>query len=216
MSSTPHLDDKSQDVTTSHTADHDVNSGPPQQLQHHMGMPGFPPGFNPAMLAAYPQMMQAGYFNPAMMAFHQQMQMYGMAQGGMPLQPMPAKEASITVQEGTPIFQANSNGRTREPFPEKLYRMMMEAEMNDQTEIITFSGKGDTLVIMDKQRLQEEILPRYFKHAHWPSFQRQLYMYGFEKEPMGLEIYKHEGFVKGKPVRMRPSLQHSQQYYSTT
>ncbi|MFU8805037.1 MAG: OmpP1/FadL family transporter, partial [Bradymonadaceae bacterium] len=54
---------------TSHTADHDVNSGPPQQLQHHMGMPGFPPGFNPAMLAAYPQMMQAGYFNPAAYAY---------------------------------------------------------------------------------------------------------------------------------------------------
>lgn len=89
--------------------------------------------------------------------------------------------------------------RTKEPFPEKLHRIITDAEREGKADVISFSPEGNVVVIGDRDRLTSEILHRYFRHGHWPSFQRQLYMYGFEKLPKGAFRFRHPFFHRDNP-----------------
>ncbi|KAI8076746.1 HSF-type DNA-binding-domain-containing protein [Halteromyces radiatus] len=55
--------------------------------------------------------------------------------------------------------------------------------VNDQTvqEMISWSEDGERFCVFDIPGFSKVVLPQYFKHSNWPSFVRQLNMYGFHK-----------------------------------
>ena len=71
---------------------------------------------------------------------------------------------------------------------------------NNSRNIIYWNDKGSSIIIKDRYKLCEIILPKFFKHNNYSSFIRQLNLYGFHKNKgMSKEgdIYEHEIFKKG-------------------
>ena len=46
---------------------------------------------------------------------------------------------------------------------------------------VTWSPKGDSILVFDPPTFAAKVLPRYFKHGNFASFVRQLNWYGFHK-----------------------------------
>ncbi|PWN28250.1 winged helix DNA-binding domain-containing protein, partial [Jaminaea rosea] len=66
------------------------------------------------------------------------------------------------------------------PFLNKL-RSMVDDPSTDS--LITWQPTGLTFIVPNHVRFAKEVLPRFFKHNNFPSFVRQLNMYGFHKVP---------------------------------
>ncbi|CEH18020.1 Heat shock transcription factor [Ceraceosorus bombacis] len=66
------------------------------------------------------------------------------------------------------------------PFLNKLRSMVDDPKTN---ELIRWSDDGESFLVPNQNRFEDEVLPRYFKHNRFPSFVRQLNMYGFHKVP---------------------------------
>ncbi|KAF8185022.1 hypothetical protein K438DRAFT_1723885 [Mycena galopus ATCC 62051] len=80
---------------------------------------------------------------------------------------------------------------TRIPaFLDKLYRMVDDPNTD---EYIKWSDSGDSFLVVDQVKFSEEVLPQWFKHKNFPSFVRQLNMYGFHKIP-----HLQQGVLKSK------------------
>lgn len=105
-----------------------------------------------------------------------------------------------------PDSAENSNHRRRggilEPFPEKLYRMLMEACRDGEEGVISFFPHGRAFGIHNPDRFEKEILPKFFKQSRISSFQRQLNLYGFTRINTGPDAggYYHELFLRGRPA----------------
>lgn len=81
-------------------------------------------------------------------------------------------------------------------FPEKIY-LILESESSD---IIRWENNGSVFRIVDQKRLEAEILPRWFKHCHISSVQRQLNLYGFKCVSRGGDVkgtFYHPLFKQG-------------------
>ncbi|KAJ1656631.1 Flocculation suppression protein [Dispira simplex] len=68
--------------------------------------------------------------------------------------------------------------RHQATFINKLYSIIEDAQNHP---LIYWSSRGDRFTVTSPSELAKEVLPRYFKHANWQSFVRQLNMYGFHK-----------------------------------
>ncbi|KAL0085245.1 HSF-type DNA-binding-domain-containing protein [Phycomyces blakesleeanus] len=55
--------------------------------------------------------------------------------------------------------------------------------MNDTSiqDFISWSDNGQAICVPNAATFAKSVLPRYFKHSNWPSFVRQLNLYGFRK-----------------------------------
>lgn len=99
-----------------------------------------------------------------------------------------------------------ANRRTRggvtEPFPEKLHRLIRDAEANGESDVISFFSHGRAFAIHHEERFCREIMPRYFRQSRFSSFQRQLNLYGFTRITNGPDArgYYHELFLKSRPA----------------
>ena len=63
-------------------------------------------------------------------------------------------------------------------FLEKLYDMLNN---EDNKKIIYWNNEGTAIIIVNINKLCECVLPKYYKHANYSSFVRQLNIYGFYK-----------------------------------
>jgi len=88
-----------------------------------------------------------------------------------------------------------------EAFPQKLYKLLVETESNGEDSIVSFTPSGLAFRVHDPKAFATDIIPRYFRHAQYHSFQRQLNKYGFERIHCGPDIgaYQHPLFQKGRP-----------------
>ena len=93
-------------------------------------------------------------------------------------------------------------------FLNKLYSMVDDPSTD---ELIHWSNSGKSFIVEQQERFSEELLPRFFRHSKFKSFNRQLNLYGFHKVPSvynrslvadneveTLE-FSHEDFQRGRP-----------------
>ncbi|KAK4190215.1 putative heat shock factor protein [Podospora australis] len=64
------------------------------------------------------------------------------------------------------------------PFVQKLSSFLDESR---NTDLIRWSDKGDSFVVLDEDEFAKTLIPELFKHNNYASFVRQLNMYGFHK-----------------------------------
>jgi HSF-type DNA-binding len=85
-------------------------------------------------------------------------------------------------------------------FPYKLYDMLHRVKDCGHDHIISFQPHGRCFVVREPD-LMASILPTYFQLSKFPSFQRQLNLYGFRRLTKGPDRggYYHEYFLRGKP-----------------
>lgn len=55
-------------------------------------------------------------------------------------------------------------------------------EESKNTELIRWSDKGDSFIVLDEDEFAKTLIPELFKHNNYASFVRQLNMYGFHKK----------------------------------
>jgi len=108
-----------------------------------------------------------------------------------------SKEATPTLIQITPSG-STSGGRTRTPFPKKLHKMVTESNLDS---VISWLPHGRGFMVYDVDEFAAEILPKYFNHSKFASFQRQLNCYGFRRFSQGRDAgaYYHEFFLRGRP-----------------
>ena len=90
-------------------------------------------------------------------------------------------------------------------FPNILYKLLMDAELNNDECIICFLPHGRSFIVNDVQAFEKELMPKYFKMSVWKSFRRQLNLYDFNRVGEGHDkgSYYHKNFVRGRPELLR-------------
>ncbi|KAF8861517.1 hypothetical protein BDZ45DRAFT_687599 [Acephala macrosclerotiorum] len=73
---------------------------------------------------------------------------------------------------------AQSKRKQIPPFVQKLSSFLDKSE---NTELIRWSDRGDSFVVLDEDEFAKTLIPELFKHNNYASFVRQLNMYGFHK-----------------------------------
>jgi len=96
----------------------------------------------------------------------------------------------------------NSNMFTKFAFPFKLHSILENAQKNSNSSIISWLPSGKAFKIHKPKEFAEIIMPQYFNQTKYRSFQRQLYIYGFDrikdKSSEDFGAYFHELFVRGE------------------
>lgn len=96
-------------------------------------------------------------------------------------------------------------GVGKNSFLSKLHSILSNESIKD---VICWSDEGDRFNIFDCVKLQEEVIPLYFKHRNMKSFIRQLNLHGFKKIRMGggskgteatYDTYRHTLFRRTQP-----------------
>jgi len=106
----------------------------------------------------------------------------------LPLQPVEVEEAPVFAPVSSNMspappatsFSAFQRKNNLPAFLNKLYDMVSAP---DSDYWVHWSSAGDSFIIPDSQALADQVLGRHFKHRNFPSFVRQLNMYGFHKVP---------------------------------
>ena len=86
-----------------------------------------------------------------------------------------------------------------EPFPRKLYRMLEEAQVNGNQDVLSWSSDGKSFTIHEPKVFADTLMKAYFRQTKYKSFQRQLNLYGFKREVNG----KKRGNCKCFPIDFR-------------
>ena len=98
------------------------------------------------------------------------------------VQPAPYSNDSTrqTTMPPTPPVSPAAGKSHLPAFLNKLYGMVTAPETDPW---VHWSDNGTSFIIPNSQALAQQILGRHFKHNNFPSFVRQLNMYGFHKVP---------------------------------
>jgi hypothetical protein len=94
----------------------------------------------------------------------------------------------------------DNNNKVKEvaPFLKNL-RKMLEIESDD---ILRWTPNGHAFEIHDMEKMMEYVLPKYFKHRKYTSFQRQLNYFNFKKWTKSKAVvctFSNEYFVRDQP-----------------
>ncbi|RHY13649.1 hypothetical protein DYB30_000382 [Aphanomyces astaci] len=87
----------------------------------------------------------------------------------------------------------------------KFLRYLFQILDNEDPHIIAWSADGTSIQILDMVSIAHTILPKYFKHSNYASFQRQLNYFGFRKwtkSQTTICTFSHPEFLRHRPDRM--------------
>ncbi|KAH6669974.1 putative heat shock factor protein [Halenospora varia] len=84
------------------------------------------------------------------------------------------------LEERAAIAKRDAQSKRKQipPFVQKLSSFLDESK---NTELIRWSDRGDSFVVLDEDEFAKTLIPELFKHNNYASFVRQLNMYGFHK-----------------------------------
>jgi hypothetical protein len=84
----------------------------------------------------------------------------------------------------------------RVPFPEALFALLL----NESPSVISWISGGQAFKILDAEKFETEVMPRYFIESNLATFLQQLRSYGFHTDREASETsYAHPMFQAGKP-----------------
>lgn len=100
-----------------------------------------------------------------------------------------------------PVTTRSNREVKKRNFPNVLYTMLQKIEMEGRFDIAAWSPHGRTFQIHKVHEFEEQVLPRFFRHRNFVSFQRQLNIYCFRRITFGQDqnSYYHEYFIRGRP-----------------
>ena len=82
-------------------------------------------------------------------------------------------------------------------FPLRLYEILQN---DSYSSIICWCSHGKGFTVYNKGKFQDEIMPNYFKSSKWPTFLKQLNLYGFLRmRENNIIVFHRLDFVKNKP-----------------
>lgn len=102
------------------------------------------------------------------------------------------------------------NAATRTSQVPKFLHTLYTILSTEHASIIAWSPCGTFFQIFDMNRLEEIVLPRYFKHNKFVSFQRQLNNFGFHKwtkTRASVCTFSHDTLVQCHPSELSKMLQ---------
>ena len=123
--------------------------------------------------------------------------------------------SAITSESCT--YQESNLKTASSKFPEKLYKLIMEASVDDSSvyfttshyetkeikvrDIIVWQEHGRAFIIRHPKMFAKHLLGRHFKTNKYRTFQRQLNLYGFKHltNTRDKGSYYHEMFLRGYP-----------------
>jgi len=110
------------------------------------------------------------------------------------------KGSSDSSYSSTGVEDTN-NMFTKFAFPFKLHSILESAGASRQESIISWLPSGTAFKIHKPKEFANAIMPQYFNQTKYRSFQRQLYIYGFDrvkdKTSEDYGAYFHELFIRG-------------------
>ncbi|CAI5743008.1 unnamed protein product [Peronospora destructor] len=73
--------------------------------------------------------------------------------------------------------------------------------MPEFSHVCGWNATGDTIIVLQLETFVSMVLPRFFKHRNFPSFVRQLNLYGFHKTVLDSKRleFQHPYFKRGQP-----------------
>jgi hypothetical protein len=87
-------------------------------------------------------------------------------------EPTPNADGTIRVPSG-------SGYRIMTPFPWRLHEILEEVEHKKLDWIVSWLPDGRGFQVHCQKSFSDKIIPMFFRHSRYKSFQRQLYLYGF-------------------------------------
>jgi len=103
-------------------------------------------------------------------------------------------------RSGSPVEDTN-NMFTKFAFPFKLHSILESAGTSGKESIISWLPSGNAFKIHKPKEFADVVMPQYFNQTKYRSFQRQLYIYGFDrvkdKSSDEYGAYFHELFIRG-------------------
>jgi len=100
----------------------------------------------------------------------------------------PKNRNSIQQEPATTVVNGSST------FPAKLHSILTSGQWGD---VIQFEANGRKWKVLDKKRMEEEVLPVNFRHNKYLSFTRSVVGWGFKRA--GKATYYHELFIRDAP-----------------
>jgi len=103
--------------------------------------------------------------------------------------------------DSSPSVEDTNNMFTKFAFPFKLHSILESSGASGQEAIISWLPSGKAFKIHKPKEFADAIMPQYFNQTKYRSFQRQLYIYGFDrvkdKASDDYGAYFHELFIRG-------------------
>jgi hypothetical protein len=103
-------------------------------------------------------------------------------------------ESLTPAADGTIRVPSGSGYRIMTPFPWRLHEILEEVEHKKLDWIVSWLPDGRGFQVHCQKSFSEKIIPMFFRHSRYKSFQRQLYLYGFrslETHSLQRGMYQH-------------------------
>ena len=79
-------------------------------------------------------------------------------------------------------------------FPERLHFLLHDAKRTKQDNIITWLPCGKIFRVLDRRRLERDLLPRHFVSSTWRPFTKQLRLHSFKR--LEFDAFSHPYFLR--------------------